>query len=175
MRVLEVRRHSLRDPYSGHLSAAGVELARATAPTLGSPGRVVTSEKVRAIETAEALGLRVDRTIRELGQVPDEVQAIVDEAHPTSFAGYVTLVERNRVVRDFAAVQVALWRTEIDPLAEGGRVLIVSHGGIIELGAASAAPDAARGWGLPLSVLEGVRLYWEVGRCRRAEVLRLAR
>lgn len=175
MRLLEVRRHSLRDPYSGHLSAAGLELARSTATGVARPDRVVTSEKVRAIETAEALGLPVDRTLPELGQVPDEVQALVDAARPSSFAEYVALVERNRAVRDFAAFQVGIWRSEVDGLTEGGRLLIVSHGGIIELGAASAAPDAARGWGPPLSVLEGVRFSWEDGRCRRAEVLRLAK
>lgn len=175
MRVLEVRRHSLREAFGDHLSSAGVELARRTAATLPPIDRVVTSEKIRAIETAEALGLRVDRKVRELGQIPDEVQARVDEAHPRSFSDYATLVVRNPWVGAFAQAQVALWRAELAPLPEGGRVLVVSHGGLIELGAASALPDAARSWGLPLGVLEGVRLEWEGDRCTRGEVVRLGR
>lgn len=175
MRTVEVRRHSLREPHGDHLSAEGVELARRTAPTLHRMDRVVTSEKVRAIETAEALGLRVDRTIRELGQVPDEVQARIDEAHPQSFAEYVVLVARNPWVRAFAASQVELWRSEADLLANEGHLLVVSHGGVIELGAAMAVPDEARRWGLPLSVLEGVRLCWDGDRCTRGEILRLGR
>ena len=173
MRSVEVRRHSLRESHGDHLSPEGVELAYRTAPTLPRMDRVVTSAKVRAIETAEALGLRVDRTIRELGQIPDEVQARVDEANPRSFAEYVTLIGRNDGIRAFAASQVELWRSELDRLPEEGRLLVVSHGGIIELGAAVAVPEEARRWGVALSVLEGVRLFWDGDRCARGEVLRL--
>ncbi len=173
MRVVEVRRHSLREPYGDHLSPEGIELAHRTAAALSGMERVVTSEKVRAIETAEALGLHVDRTIRELGQIPDEVQARVDEANPRSFAEYVTLVARNAWVRTFAASQVGLWSAELARVAEGGRLLVVSHGGIIELGAAMAVPEEARKWGIPLSVLEGVRLFWDEERWTRGEILRL--
>ena len=175
MRTIEVRRHSLREPHGDHLSPDGVALARRTAPTLRRVDRVVTSEKVRAIETAEALGLRVDRTLRALGQIPEEVQARVDEANPRSFAEYVVLVARNAWVRAFAASQVDLWRSELDPVPDEGCLFVVSHGGIIELGAAMAAPEDARRWGLPLSVLEGVRLYWDGDRCTRGEILRLGR
>ena len=173
MRTVEVRRHSLREPHGDHLSPEGLRLARHTAATLDRVDRVVTSEKVRAIETAEALGLRVDRTIGALGQVPDEVQARVDEARPRSFADYVVLVARNPWVRAFAASQVGLWRSELEPVPEQGHLLVISHGGIIELGVAMAVPEDARPWGLPLSVLEGVRLYWDGDRCTRGEIVRL--
>lgn len=175
MRSVEVRRHSLREPLGDHLSPEGVELVHRVAPTLPRMDRVVTSAKVRAIETAEGLGLPIDRTIRELGQIPDEVQARVDEANPRSFAEYVVLVARNAGIRAFAASQVELWRSELDPLPEEGRLLVVSHGGIIELGAAAAVPEEARRWGAPLSVLEGIRLFWDGDRCARGEVLRLER
>ena len=175
MRTVEVRRHSQREPHGEHLSPEGIALAHRTASTLLSMDRVVTSEKLRAIETAEALGLRVDRTIRALGQIPDQVQARVDEAHPRSFADYVGLVARDRWVRVFASSQVDLWRSELDPLAENGRLLVVSHGGIIELGAALAVPEDARHWGLPLSVLEGIRLSWDGDRWTRGEILRPGR
>lgn len=60
MRVLEVRRHTMRSKPGKHLSQAGVSLARHVGETMGSFDRVVTSTLARAFETAIAMGFAVD-------------------------------------------------------------------------------------------------------------------
>jgi broad specificity phosphatase PhoE len=79
MRWLEVRRHSLTKKGStrgrgSHLSAEGVVLARLVGDSLGPFAVVVTSASPRAIETAVAMGLAVDDTVKlPSGYVPGEV------------------------------------------------------------------------------------------------------
>jgi broad specificity phosphatase PhoE len=172
MRVIEHRRHSRRDPAGIHLNREGVELARRVAPTLPSFDRVVASPKPRAVETAQALGLSVDAIVPELGVMPDDVGITVDELHPRSFGDYVRLTERSEAMAEYARQQAALMREELERLRDGGRLLMVSHGGIIEFGAAAACPADAKGWGAPVGYLEGVRLSLSRGEWVRGEVLR---
>jgi len=173
MRLLEHRRHSQRDPTSPHLSAAGLALAQRVASTLGPFDRVVTSPKPRAVETAVAMGCTVAAEIEELGTMPAELQTLVEALHPRTFAEYAALVERNPAMARYARSQEGLWRGELEGLPDGGRLLIVSHGGVIESGAVIAAPLSAEGWGPVLGYLEGIRLYRDRGRWVRAEVVRV--
>jgi broad specificity phosphatase PhoE len=173
MRLLEHRRHSVRDPASPHLSAAGLALARRVASTIGPFDRVVTSPKPRAVETAVAMGFPVDDELESLSVMPDDLLNVVDALKPRSFADYAALVGRNRAMARYARDQEALWRRELEGLSDGGRLLIVSHGGVIESGAVVAAPKSARVWGPTLGYLEGIRLYRGGDRWVRAEVLRV--
>jgi broad specificity phosphatase PhoE len=173
MRTLEHRRHSRRDPVSIHLSDEGRALARAVGATLPPFDRVVTSPKPRAIETAEALGGRWDGTVDGLGQMPDDVGVSGDVLHLRSFAEYVAMIHRSEEMATYAAGQAQLWRTELERVPEGGALLLISHGGVIEFGAASALPTTARRWGPPLGYLEGVRLQWDGQRWVSGEVVRV--
>jgi broad specificity phosphatase PhoE len=173
MRLLEHRRHSLRDPTSPHLSADGVALAHRVASTLGPFDRVVTSPKPRAVETALAMGFAVDAEVEELGTLPDDLGNLVDAFKPRSFADYAALVGRNPAMARYARGQETFWGHELEALPEGGRLLLVSHGGVIESGAVVAAPTSAEAWGPTLGPLEGVRLYRDQGRWVRAEVVRV--
>lgn len=172
MRVVEHRRHSRRDPLGIHLNRVGVELARRIAPRIGPFDRVVTSPKPRAVETAQALGFTVDATLPELGMMPDDVGLSVDELHPRSFADYVQIADRSEAMAEYAAGQAKLMRDELERLPDGGRLLMVSHGGIIEFGAAAARPGDAMDWGEPLGYLEGIRLSLDRGKWVRGEVVR---
>ena len=60
MKILEVRRHSIRSPLSDHLNQSGVTLARLVGQNIGPFDRVVTSTLPRAFETAIAMGFAVD-------------------------------------------------------------------------------------------------------------------
>ncbi|HYA70332.1 MAG TPA: histidine phosphatase family protein [Thermoplasmata archaeon] len=175
MRVLEHRRHSLRAPSDPHLSPAGVALARRVAGTIGPFERVVTSPKKRAVETAEALGFSVDATIAELAEMPDDAGLAVDTLGDHMFADYVRGVARSHAMAEYAHRQAELMARELDRLPEGGRLLLISHGGIIEFGAAAARPREARTWGEPLGPLEGVRLFRDHGSWVRGEVLRIVK
>jgi len=175
MRVLEHRRHSRRETGGVHLSREGRALARRVAGTVGPFDRVVTSPKPRAIETAEALGFTVDATLDELAEMPDDVGLSDEALGNRSFVDYVRAVERSEEVAAYARRQAEVMRAQLarapDP---DGRLLLVSHGGIIELGAAAARPEDARAWGESLGYLEGVRLYWDRGKWVRGEVLRVS-
>jgi len=174
MRVVEHRRHSRRESGDVHLSRAGRALARRVAATIGPFDRVVTSPKHRAVETAEALGFAVDATLPELAEMPDDVGLSDDVLGDRSFADYVRAVERSEAVAEYAHRQAELMRQQLARLTDpDGRLLMVSHGGVIELGAAAARPEEARDWGGPLGHLEGVRLYLDRGKWVRGEVLRV--
>ncbi|HEY1197187.1 MAG TPA: histidine phosphatase family protein [Thermoplasmata archaeon] len=173
MRVVEHRRHSRRDPADMHLSRDGVELARRVAPTLGRFDRVVASPKPRAVETAQALGLPLDAVLPDLGVMPDDVGLAVDPRTPRSFADYVRVTERSEAMAEYALRQSTLMREELERLPEGGRLLMVSHGGVIEFGAAASRPQDAVSWGPPAGYLEGVRLFLDQGEWVRGEILRV--
>lgn len=173
MRVIEHRRHSRRDPGSVHLSSAGVELARRLGPTLGRFDRAVSSPKPRAIETVEALGFPLDATIDELAILPDDAGLAMDAESPRTFADYVRLVGHHPEMTRYAHRQAALMRSELEQVPEGGRLLMISHAGVLEFGAAACRPSDARTWGATADVLEGVRLTLDRSRWVRGEVLRV--
>jgi broad specificity phosphatase PhoE len=175
MRVLEHRRHSHRDPAGIHLNREGVELARRVAPTLGRFDRVVASPKPRAIETAETLGFTVDAVLPELAVMPDDAGLAIDELNPRSFADYVRIAARSEAMGEYAEGQATVMRAELERLPDGGRLLMVSHGGVIEFGAAGALPREATAWGPPVAHLEGVRLSLSRGEWVRGEILRVAK
>jgi|HubBroStandDraft_1064217.scaffolds.fasta_scaffold08175_3 broad specificity phosphatase PhoE len=174
MRTLEHRRHSQRDPAGIHLNPAGRALAQRVGAGLAPFDRVVTSPKPRARETAEAMGCIVDAEAPSLGEMPDDVGLPIDEMLPRTFADYVSFVRRSEPIAAYARAQADQWRVELERLPERGSLLMISHGGIIELGAAAALPGAAATWGATLGYLEGVRLVWDGRRWMSGEVLRVA-
>jgi broad specificity phosphatase PhoE len=174
VRVLEHRRHSRRSPGGTHLNRAGVALARRVGSEIGPFDRVVTSPSPRAVETAVALGFAVDAELRSLLAVPSAVDERLSTNPPTSFAEYIEVVRLGGPTAEFARRQESLWRTELERVPDGGRLLAISHGGVIEFGVAAAVPEIALGWGPPLGLLEGVRLYWDGERWTGGELLRVA-
>lgn len=173
MRTLEHRRHSERDPGAAHLNEAGRQRARSVGAGLPRFDRVVTSPAPRAIETAEALGLRVDATVVPLLEMLEQGEFSSLNLTSRTFEESASGLGRDPQLAAFAAAQLELWRTELERVPEGGRLLMISHGGLIELGAAFALPEVVRGWGAPLGYLEGVRLVWDGRRWLSPKVLRV--
>ena len=134
---------------------------------------MVTSPIPRAVETAEALGLTIDGVLPELALVPDSVQRVLDAFPPRSFADYVQLTRRRREMAEYARQQAELMRDQLVRVPDGGRLLLISHGAVIELGAAAARPNDALGFGEPAGYVEGVRLTMDGDTWVRGEVLRL--
>jgi len=60
MKILEIRRHSIRSKPGDHLSQQGVALARKIGEGMGPFAFVTTSTLPRAFETAIAMGFAVD-------------------------------------------------------------------------------------------------------------------
>ncbi|HYA11028.1 MAG TPA: hypothetical protein VEH10_05105, partial [Thermoplasmata archaeon] len=114
--------------------------------------------KPRAVETAEAMGYGVARELPDLGGLPDELDRWVVRASPRSFADYAAWVDEVAEARTHAEALAGLLRGELEALADGACLLVVSHGGVVELAAVGAVGTTAAAWGPTLGYLEGVEL-----------------
>jgi broad specificity phosphatase PhoE len=173
MRVLEHRRHGLRQKGQPHLLQKGVNQARLIGASMGTFARVVTSPMPRAIETAVAMGYAVDLELAELATVPDAVLEEITQEDLVAFSGAAAAIGRNGEAAQFARRQAELWHEILATVPDGGQILMISHGGLIELGAVAAVPELGKSGGDGLSCLEGVRLELDGDRWARGSVLRL--
>ena len=174
MRTLVHLRHAEREPGGVHLTAQAVRLSAQLGRRLGSFDRVIASSKPRAVETAEAMGHAVDERLAELSGLPAPLERWLEREVPRSFSDYVAFVRQVEEARVHAAVLAHLWERELDRLSDGGRLLIVSHAGVIELGVVGALGQVVGLWGPTLAHLEGVELErgrsgWSGGRVVRRE------
>jgi broad specificity phosphatase PhoE len=174
MKTIEVRRHSIRSKPGDHLNQSGVTLARRVGEQLGPFDLVVTSTLPRAFETAIAMGFAVDKQIELMSAYGMDVEREVPWPQP--FAAYAKAVRRKDAAAEYAN-RLAKYYTELaDLLAAGRAALVVNHGGVLELGVVASCPDTDfESWGDAAYYCEGARLFWEDGKCVKAEVLRVSR
>ena len=173
MRTLEVRRHTMRTQPGKHLSQAGVSLARQTGASMGPFERVITSKLPRAFETAIAMGFAVDDQIGLLASMSDAVTEEFDWTQ--GFPAVAAAVRQGRETNRYAAKLAHRWHSIVADLPEGSRILMISHGGIVEAGAAGCLPDADHAaWGRALDYCEGVRLLHDGDRFADIEIIRLS-
>ncbi|MDE2863202.1 MAG: phosphoglycerate mutase family protein [Chloroflexota bacterium] len=169
MRTLDVRRHAMRRKPGQHLSQSGIELARLVGDRSGPYEWVTTSPLPRAVETAVAMGFEVNETVEDLARMPPRTL----DGWPLPFAAVYELVGAGGQAAEFAARTLGVWREIVGKIPESGKALIVTHGGIVELGAVAAVPGGPQmAWGGPIGYLEGVRLTFEGDMCQ-CRVLRL--
>jgi broad specificity phosphatase PhoE len=177
MRVLEVRRHSLTIDHV-HLSQAGVDLARRTGREIGPFDGVYTSHITRTLETAVAMGFAVNAQLPALGEIDAQVWAEIGHHERWSweqpFAVFATLIRQGGATARLGRAQADAWRSFLDAAPAGGRVLVISHGRVIESGLVTCFPDADHAaWGAPFGKCEGARLTHEDGAWRSVELLRV--
>jgi broad specificity phosphatase PhoE len=174
MRVLEIRRHTMRAKPGQHLSQAGVDLARRIGETAGPFERVITSTIPRAYETAIAMGFAVDEQYFGLNILADGVEDEV--AWNAGFFAFAEAVKRGGMTAALSRLLVEYWRRVAESLPEGGSALMITHGGIIETGAVGCLPDADHAaWGASCDYCEGTRLSYDFGKFTAAEILRVER
>ena len=167
MRRIEVRRHSVRDKPSEHLSASGRKLAEEVGRGSGPFQIVVSGDATRAVETAEAMGWSPSARLavwRDGGGVP----------WPLSFAEYRQAMDAVPAV----GLQARRIRAEVvrllGRLADGEAALVATHGGFPELAAASwVSPAEAEGLGPACRCMEGVNLEFTGGDFDSARDLRV--
>ncbi|MEH6526854.1 MAG: phosphoglycerate mutase family protein [Sneathiella sp.] len=133
MKTVEVRRHTMRQKPNAHLSSEGIELANFAGARMGNYDRVFTSSLPRSIETAIAMGYEVTECIEKLGSIPEEILAKLN--WPNTLQAISQVIKTNYDCFQFARQQASIWFDCIKDLPDESRVLIISHGGIIELGA----------------------------------------
>ncbi len=173
MKIIEIRRHSIRTTFQEHLSQQGVALARLVGEGLGPFDFVVTSTVPRAFETAIAMGFAVNQQVELMSTTGADVEA--EAPWPQTFEGYVEIFGRGRAVAKYGRKLAKLYRDLENYLSDGRAALVVNHGGVVEIGAiACLAETGFEVSGEAVGYCEGVRLFWEDGRCVKAEVMRVA-
>ncbi|MFZ1023006.1 MAG: histidine phosphatase family protein [Thermoplasmata archaeon] len=166
---MEIRRHSVRNIPEEHLSEPGRLLAASVGRTRGPFQLVVSSPALRAQETAVAMGFppsEEDRLWQELGDgsIP----------WPLSFREMRQQVKHNPRAKDVAARFQAALRRLAARIPESGSALVLAHGGVPELVAASwFGPSVLEGLGPPCKCMEGIYLSLEGGRAVDVTVLRV--
>ncbi|MFN8410811.1 MAG: hypothetical protein U0Z26_00330 [Anaerolineales bacterium] len=172
MKILEVRRHSIRFQPGDHLNQNGVELARLVGQSMGPFDMVVTSALPRAFETAIAMGFAVDEQNELLNTYGREVEK--EAPWPLSFGDYVDVVKANGAATKYARKLMKYYTGIMNHIAEGRSALVISHGGVVELGVVGCLPNFDfSSWGGPVEYCEGAKLIWEE-KFIRAEEVRVA-
>jgi broad specificity phosphatase PhoE len=171
MKILEIRRHSIRSPLSDHLNQTGVILARLVGQNIGPFDRVISSTLPRAFETAIAMGFAVDEQSELMKTYGRDVEK--EAPWPQSFAEYAAAVNHGGASAKYAKKLKAYFASIMDYIAEGRSALVISHGGVVELSAVACLPEYDfSSWGGSVNYCEGARLYWD-DEFVRAEVLRV--
>lgn len=172
MKILEIRRHSVRAKPSGHLSQEGVSLARTVGETLKLFSFVATSTLARAYETAIAMGFAVNEQIELMNTYGAQIEA--QAPWPMPYYHYSVIVKESDVVAKYANQLASYYESIMHKLVDGESALVVNHGGVVELGVVACLPDENfLSWGDEASYCEGARLFWEAGKFVSGEVLRV--
>ncbi|MEH6403581.1 MAG: phosphoglycerate mutase family protein [Sneathiella sp.] len=164
MKTIEVRRHAMRRKPGSHLSIEGIELANFAGTCMGEYDRVFTSTLPRSTETAIAMGYEVNECIDELGKLPEKI--LVKLAWPNTLQSIAKVMETNADCSQFAKDQASIWFNCIRELPVDSRILIISHGGIIELGAlGSIKRNISTNLGSAFGYCEGFTLEYKDEEC----------
>ncbi len=172
MKILEVRRHSIRHVGGDHLSQKGIDLARKVSQGMGPFDFVATSTLPRAFETAIAMGFAVSEQNVLMNTYGGEVER--EAPWPMPFQHYSIIVKQDGAAARYAYQLVDYYTAIMERLSEGGSALMINHGGVVELGVVACLSDADfSAWGDAVNYCEGARLFWDDGRFTHGEVLRV--
>ncbi len=171
MKIVEFRRHSIRVKPSPHLNQEGVNLAKETGKEMGGFNRVIASTAPRAIETAVAMGFAIDETYDEISQTPEGLEEELEWG--ISFPQYAEVIQNGGKTAEYSKEMTEFIKSLVLELPEKGSILIVSHGGLIEICVIGCLPNIDYNfWGKPLDTCEGVRLAFDGEKFVSAEILR---
>ena len=170
MKFIEIRRHSKRERPSPHLTQEGVNLARKIGQTMGSYFRIYSSKAPRAIETAVAMGFAIDEICEEISMTPKDIEKEVKWG--MNFEQYANVINKGyktaTYVKELAAFLLKLGRN----IPDSKSILLLSHGGLIELATIGCVPDMNYAtWGNALKECEGVVLTIKDNKFIEAEKL----
>lgn len=174
MRRLDVCRHTMRHKPGHNLSQAGVDLARSLARDEAGYDWVATSTLPRAIQTAVAMGFAVFETHCALGELPEAVY--LKSGWPQDLSQMAAKLSQDSELKAFAEQHAALWRQVAQNIPTQGSGLLISHGGLIELGLFGLVPTHDfSDWGPAFGYCEGARLMIrDDGIVEHVEPLRVA-
>lgn len=172
MKILEVRRHSIRDSGGDHLNQKGVSLARKVGQGIGPFDFVATSALPRAYETAIAMGFAVSGQNDLMNTYGPKVER--EAPWPMPFFHFSEIVKQDGAAARYAHQLMDFYVEVLGRIPEGGSALMIAHGGVVELGVTACLPETDfSSWGEAVDYCEGARLFWDDGRFARGEVLRV--
>ncbi len=183
MRSIEIRRHSYTKKGEGrgrgsHLSAEGVALARELGHHMGPFDLVLTSHSPRTLETALAMGFAVTDQLEVLGEITPEVVEEIGHHERWSwgqpFVRFAEFVERDGPTAIMGRRQRDAWQQALEAAPPNGKMLIISHGRVIESGLVTCLPDADfSAWGASFGHCEGVKMDYAEGRFTNIQFRRI--
>ena len=183
MRTIEIRRHSYTKKgesrgKGSHLSAEGVALAREIGHHIGPFDLVLTSDSPRTLETAIAMGFAVDEQLAVLGDIPADVVAEIghherwDWEYP--FVTFAEFIGRGGPTARMGKRQREAWVGALESMPADARVLVISHGKVIESGLVTCIPQGDfSAWGAPFRHCEGVTMNYVDGHFMDVQLLRM--
>ncbi len=172
MAFLEIRRHSVYVPPDLHLSPFGIRLARRVGQTTGPFRKVYTSPLPRAIETAQAMGYKVDGSFELLGNMGWDVENELQNA--ASYRSIALSLRETRPTAHYAEQLANLWRSFLERLSETEQALVITHQKVIEIGTIACLPENDfSAWGKLSGYCEGVKLEYANGHFLQANILRV--
>jgi broad specificity phosphatase PhoE len=183
MRTIEIRRHAYTKKGEGrgkgsHLSTEGVALARKIGAETGPFDLVLTSPAPRALETAIAMGFAVNDQLEALGDLSPAVWEEIGHHERWTweepFVTFARFVRQGGPTTRMGERQREAWVRALESVPTGGRVLIISHGRIIESGLVTCIPNGDfAAWGASFQHGEGVRMTFAESRFQGVELLRV--
>lgn len=177
MSILDIRRHAERmnaQDNQSALSSAGRAMCEHLAKDALNYALVVSSPLPRAKETAERIAGRLDGT--DPGLLPDLGGAAARMfGEMRTLADWALLMRTDENAKRFAEEQLPTWARIASRVGEKGRILAVSHGGIVDLPAiVIAARLGAILHGASFGYGEGVRVTYAKGVPVKIEELRVS-
>lgn len=182
MRAIEIRRHSIRGA-GPHLSDAGRRLAERVRETMIRPvDLVLSSDKPRARETAEAMGFTVDVEdpsfgVMDMGVLAPwhvDIERVAPAYGGDQFAAAFHVPAAADCLREYATAYLDTVRRYLDRVPDGGRLLLISHGGTIEQVAALCLPEfSLEAVGGAFAPCEGFTLHWSGAHVVSVDIHRL--
>jgi broad specificity phosphatase PhoE len=157
-----------------HLNQDGVTLVREVGERSGSFQRVITSTIPRAFETAIAMGYAVDETIGFLGTIEDGVEEEI--SWDAGFSEFSKEYAKDGVFANWCNNLAKFQQKLINNLPDGSRILIISHGGIVEASAVGLLPEFDfSNWNHSISYCEGIKITYEFESFTSIEFLTVGR
>jgi len=175
MKTAVVLRHAQRQDLSdnnSHLAQAGIEHARAAGEWFECFDYVVASPLPRAYETAIAMGFAVDMTNPGIEQHSEQIME--DVSWDGGYSAWATAYESKASVIAYVDHVGSLLRIWLGKVPDGGSLLVVTHGGIVEAMAVGLVPGddlvelgAAPGYAEGFRAVGGVDEGFELTALRR--------
>ena len=172
MKIIEHRSHSRCDTEVAHLIQPGVDLARKVGSTMDSFDYVITSPKERAYETAIAMGYAVNEVVKDLGPYNDNVKSeFTTEAH--TFPKKQSLLKQKSFTKQIAQHQANLYLDLSSKIKDGQKLLLISHGGVVDIPLGFLFPNVdPNSWGPLFNYCEGFRIQIEDKKIVNFKLLR---